>query len=87
MVQHDWVPESYLLWVAGGVVQSSDQLGTKRSGKLLPAPAKNFFTKGAETGHKYQTLYGISLHSQRQVLKHESGSHEGVDSNERLMAR
>lgn len=41
----------------------------------LPALAKNFFTKGAEAGHKYQTLYGISLHSQRQVPKHESGSH------------
>lgn len=45
----------------------------------IPALGKSFFTKGAETGQEYQTLYGISLHSQRQFPKQNwSGSHRFV---------
>lgn len=36
----------------------------------------HYFTEGAETGQEYQTLYGISLHSQRQLPKQNwPGSH------------
>lgn len=43
-------------------------------GRLL-ALVKSFFTKGAEAGQEYQTLYGISLHSHRQLSKQNwSGS-------------
>lgn len=49
---------------------------------------KSFFTKGAETGQEYQTLYGISLHIQRQFPKQNwPGSHRFVGGWSKAVAK